>query len=226
MAGALLCGAATVNASPRPAVVELFTSQGCSSCPPADTYLGELTQRRDVLALAFHVDYWDGDGWRDRYAIPQAARRQSSYVHTLGLPSAFTPQVVIDGRTSLVGSNRRGILTALSDAPPGVPLTLEITGDALSIEVPDSNTPNECDVNLVAYLSQASTAVARGENSGRTLTEFNIVRLFAKLGSWKGSARKFSVPRASLPIDANRVAIFLQRANQGAIAGAAAAPLP
>jgi hypothetical protein len=89
--------------SPRgPAVVELYTSQGCSSCPPADALLGELSQMPNVVALAFHVDYWDSIGWRDHFALPTAVERQHRYIETLGLSSAFTPQVVVDGRSSFV----------------------------------------------------------------------------------------------------------------------------
>src|SRR5258708_29153899 len=98
IAGTLLFGAATVNAQSRPAVVELFTSQGCSSCPPADTYIGELTQRRYVLSPAFHVDYWDALVWRDRFGLPDAAEPQRAFAKVLRLSSVFAPQVVIDGQ--------------------------------------------------------------------------------------------------------------------------------
>src|SRR5271168_5093474 len=98
MSAALLCGAAAANAQPRPAVVELFTSEGCSSCPPAETFLGELAQRHDVLALAYHVDYWDDLGWRDRFGLTEAVQRQRNYAKTLRLSSVYTPQVVIDGQ--------------------------------------------------------------------------------------------------------------------------------
>src|SRR5215472_15938734 len=94
------------EAQPRPAVVELFTSEGCSSCPPADAYLGELAGRPDVLALAFHVDYWDDLGWRDRFGLSQAVERQRNYARSLRLGSVYTPQVVVDGSTDYVGSNR------------------------------------------------------------------------------------------------------------------------
>ncbi len=90
-------------------MVELFTSQGCSSCPPADTYLGELTQRRDVLALAFHVDYWDDLGWRDRFGLPDAVERQRAYAKALRLSTVYTPQVVIDGQDDFVGSDVKSI---------------------------------------------------------------------------------------------------------------------
>jgi hypothetical protein len=144
-----------------PAVVELFTSQGCSSCPPADALLGELSQTPNVVALAFHVDYWDSIGWRDRFAIPTATERQRRYVETLGLSSAFTPQVVI--------------LAALSEPLNTIPISVEVAGGELTVTVPESRDRAGYEVNLVAYLPEAVTAVGRGENSGRTLKEFNMV---------------------------------------------------
>src|SRR5229473_6152848 len=100
-------GMAQSRSTASSVVVELYTSQGCSSCPPADALLGELARLPNVIALAFHVDYWDSIGWRDRFAVPEAVKRQSRYVETLALSTPFTPQVVIDGRASYVGSDRR-----------------------------------------------------------------------------------------------------------------------
>ena len=122
-----------------PVVVELFTSQGCSSCPPAEALLGELVSRPDVVALSFHVDYWDSLGWRDGFSIPEAARRQSRYVAALGLSSAFTPQVVIDGHRSFVGSDRRGILAALAERSPFIKITAVVTNGHLIVTLPDRN---------------------------------------------------------------------------------------
>jgi hypothetical protein len=96
-----------------PVVVELFTSQGCSSCPPADALLGEFAKQQNVIALAYHVDYWDGIGWRDRYSMPEATVRQRRYVESLRQSSAFTPQAVIGGSRSFVGSDRPGIVAAI-----------------------------------------------------------------------------------------------------------------
>ena len=113
--GITFCGfALTVQAKARPAVVELFTSQGCSSCPPADAYVGELAQRPDILALTFHVDYWNHLGWRDRFGLPESEKRQREYARALHLSSVFTPQVVIDGQGSYVGS---GVAPIQPDRP-------------------------------------------------------------------------------------------------------------
>ncbi len=202
-----------------PAVVELFTSQGCSSCPTADALLGELSQTRNVVALAFHVDYWDSIGWRDQFAIPTATERQRRYVETLGLSSAFTPQVVVDGRGSFVGSDKRRILAAIREPLNTIPISVEAAGGELTVTVPQSRDRAGYEVNLVAYLPEAVTAVGRGENSGRTLKEFNIVRQFRSLGVWNGQETVFRAPLDSFPPEASRVAVLLQQAQQGPIAG-------
>jgi hypothetical protein len=212
--------------SPRgPAVVELYTSQGCSSCPPADALLGELSQMPNVLALAFHVDYWDSIGWRDHFALPTAVRRQQQYVETLGLSSAFTPQVVVDGRSSFVGSDKRRILAAIVEPLNTIPISVEVARGVLTVSVPERQDRERYDVNLIAYLPQADTNVERGENSGRTLREFNIVRQFRSLGVWNGRESVFRAPVDSFPADATRVAVLLQRDQQGPIVGSATALL-
>jgi hypothetical protein len=212
--------------SPRgPAVVELYTSQGCSSCPPADALLGELSQMPNVLALAFHVDYWDSIGWRDHFALSTAVRRQQQYVETLGLSSAFTPQVVVDGRSSFVGSDKRRILAAIAEPLNTIPISVEVARGVLTVSVPERQDRERYDVNLIAYLPQADTNVERGENSGRTLREFNIVRQFRSLGVWNGRESVFRAPLDSFPADATRVAVLLQRDQQGPIVGSATALL-
>src|SRR5271163_2453732 len=151
------------SSSPRgPAVVELYTSQGCSSCPPADALLGELSQMPSVLALSFHVDYWDSLGWRDHFALPMARERQRGYVETLGLSSAFTPQVVVDGRSSFVGSDKRRILAAIAEPLITIPISVEVTRGELTVTVPERQDREKYDVNLIAYLPQADTNVGRG----------------------------------------------------------------
>jgi len=220
MAGALLCGAATVNASPRPAVVELFTSQGCSSCPPADTYLGELTQRRDVLALAFHVDYWDDLGWRDRFGLADAVERQRAYAKALRLSTVYTPQVVIDGQDDFVGSDVKSIGRALTGNRNGVAVALSVRDGEVFIDL-DAQKAAPSDVLLVAYLRTAVSPIGRGENAGRTLKEFNIVRGFHSLGRWAGQKQQYRAPVDSLPRDSTDVAVLVQPLGQAPIIGAA-----
>jgi hypothetical protein len=214
------------SSSPRgPAVVELYTSQGCSSCPPADSLLGVLSQMPNVLALAFHVDYWDSIGWRDHFALPIARERQRRYVETLGLSSAFTPQVVVDGRSSFVGSDKPRILAAMADPLITIPILIDVARGELIVTVPERPDQERYDVNLIAYLPEAATNVGRGENSGRTLREFNIVRQFRTLGVWNGQQSVFRAAVNSFPADATRVAVLLQRNQQGPIVGSAMALL-
>jgi len=204
-----------------PVVVELYTSQGCSSCPPADALLGEIARIPNVVVLAFHVDYWDYIGWQDRFAIPQAAMRQRAYVAALGLPSGFTPQVVIDGRASFVGSDRRHITAALSEGSQNVPVIADVVNGELRVSLPGRRDQLEFDVDVVAFVPQATTVIARGENSGRTLTEYNVVRQIRSIGTWSGENETLRIPVSAFPNDATRVAILLQRRGQGLIAGSA-----
>src|SRR5258708_8009290 len=190
-----------------PAVVELYASQGCSSCPPADRVLGELSMMPNVIALAFHVDYWDNIGWRDHYSIPNAVERQHRYVEALGLSSAFTPQAVVDGRSSFVGSDKRAILDALAgQIGETVPVSLEVSHGVLTVGVPERQDRKAYQVYVAAYLPQASTPVGRGENSGRTLQEFNIVRQFRSIGTWSGHAAGLRTLVEALPSLSTRVA--------------------
>jgi hypothetical protein len=260
-ASALLSVCAVAHADPRPAVVELFTSEGCNSCPPAEAYVGELAGRNDVLALAFHVDYWDDLGWRDRFGLSQSVERQRAYAGSLRLSSVYTPEIVIDGRADYVGSNRVGIGNALKERREGVPVTLSVGNGEADVRLgPDekglrenapgekspgesaqgANSPSEKvqdarahnvkasgenrsggDVVLVAYLRKAVSAIGRGENAGRTLDEYNIVRAVVPLGRWNGGAQEFHAKLATLPQDATDVAVLVQSPGQGAVVGAA-----
>jgi hypothetical protein len=219
------------NAAPRPVVVELFTSEGCSSCPPADAYVGELAKRSDVLALAFHVDYWDDLGWRDRFGLSQSVERQRRYAGALRLSTVYTPEVVIDGRADYVGSNRSAIGQALEATRDGVPVSLTIEQGAalISLAAPSmasssmasSSTARGGDIVLIAYRRKAVSAIGRGENAGRTLEEYNIVRALRDVGHWSGAAQDFRVPLASLPQDTTDIAVLVQAPGQGAVLGAA-----
>ena len=174
-----------------PVVVELFTSQGCSSCPPADKLLGELSKRPDVLALGFHVDYWDYIGWKDPYASKLATKRQKQYAETFKLSFVYTPQMVVAGRTEAVGSDRSAIETAVEEAKTRAAthpsLALERRSDGgLTVHVGAAEVKRPATVWLACFDRQQSTPVARGENAGTTLTNSHIVRHFESLGIWKG----------------------------------------
>lgn len=206
-----------VNANSRPAVVELFTSQGCSSCPPADAYVGKLSTRPDVIALSFHVNYWDDLGWRDRFASTEAVERQNVYARNLRHTSVYTPQLIVNGLDDSAGANAQ-----LGAAPDGVPVAVTLADPDLQVEIGTDAHFSSGDVILVSYLRHAVSAIGRGENAGRKLEEFNIVRSIRKLGEWHGERAHFSVPVASLPADATDVAVLVQGAGQAAIMGAAA----
>jgi hypothetical protein len=209
-----------ITVTAQPVVVELFTSQGCSSCPPADALLGEVARKANVVALAYHVDYWDSLGWKDRFAIPEAVQRQRGYVRRLSASGAFTPQAVVGGDTSLVGSNRGAMDKALAEKRDALAIVLSKANGDLQINLPE-RWREPMDVYVISYLAEATTPVGRGENARRSLKEFNIVRSFKRLGQWDGTPRKMTLPFGSLPADATAVAVLLQRPGQGAIAGAA-----
>jgi hypothetical protein len=222
----VLAGAPVARAQSRPTVIELFTSQGCSSCPPADAYLGTLRARTDVVALAFHVDYWNSPQWQDRFALPVSTARQERYVRNLGKSGEYTPQFIVDGRAELRGSRTELDAGALAAPKPGVAVSLLQEGGVLRVAVgaaPGHSGAGE--VILVSYLAHASTRVAGGENGGRTLEDFNAVRSLRVLGSWRGEPGHFDVPLGSLPADATAVAVLVQVAGQGPILGAASQAL-
>jgi len=211
------CLASPVTA--QPVVVELFTSQGCSSCPPADALLAELARKPNIVALAYHVDYWDDLGWKDPFAIPEAVERQRGYVRRLSKSGAFTPQAVVSGDMSLVGSNRAQMTRAIAGDRDALAVVLSKAGTNLLIDLPE-RWIEPLDVHVVSYLHEATTKIGRGENARRSVKEVNIVRSFKRLGSWNGKPQRMKVPLASLPRDATAVAVLLQRPRQGAIAGA------
>ena len=220
---ALLAVGAQADAPTRPLVVELFTSEGCSSCPPADAYLGQLSQRPDILALAFHVDYWDSTGWRDRFELRQSVGRQNAYERSFHHSSAFTPQFVLDGRKDTVGT--ASIAAALQEPRDTVPVTLAVKDGQVLIDVGEKQGERPSDVVLIAFLRHAVSDVGRGENAGKTLEEFNIVRSMRTLGEWKGTAASYKMSVSSLPSDATDVAALVQSRGEGPIVGAAARSL-
>jgi hypothetical protein len=211
----------TIAGTGRPAVVELYTSQGCSSCPPADALLGELARRPDVLALAFHVDYWDDLGWRDRFELPVATQRQRQYARQLGSASVYTPQMVVDGTADVVGGDAAGVARLIASPRASVPVQISTRDGELLVSVAAANGMPAAEVTLLSYLPQAQTAIGRGENAGRALREYNIVRSSVTLGHWHGAAAEWQVRVADLPAEARAVAVLLQQPGPGAIIGAA-----
>ncbi len=218
MAVLVLAGSAAFAADVRPVVVELFTSQGCSSCPPADAYLTVLTRSNDdILTLAFHVTYWNDLGWEDPYSLESSTLRQRRYSTRLG-EGPYTPQMVVDGAISMVGSNRRQVAAAIEQAKQhantAAPISLAREGGRLLITVGAGEGKGE--LLMVGYDREHTTKVGRGENSGRSLTESSAVRSLRSIGQWNGAARDL---REGFP-DGDNVAVLLQDTD-GHIMGAA-----
>ncbi len=202
-------------------VVELFTSQGCSSCPPADALLAELARTDPtILPLDLHVTYWDRLGWKDPYSFAAVTERQRAYGASLRLDTVYTPQMVVAGRFDAVGSDRAAVLAAVARArgAPSVPLRVQPDAEGLRIEAEagPADGPREGALLLVGYDPEHTTRVAAGENGGRTLREVNVVRSIVPVGRWQGAALRLQAAR---PLG-ERVALLLQTAD-GRIRGAA-----
>lgn len=191
IAAAIATGLAPpTRAASKPVVLELFTSQGCSSCPPADALLGKLARRHEVIALAWHVDYWDHLGWRDRYASRQATARQQAYARQLG-GVVFTPALVVNGANVVVGSDHAAVETAIEAAGTlPVPVTLSRTEGGMAVEIGAG--PGPVRALRIVYDPEHATDVGAGENEGERLREYRIVREVETLGEWDGSARRFA----------------------------------
>jgi hypothetical protein len=202
-------------------VLELFTSQGCSSCPPADALLGELTRRPGVIALAWHVDYWDDLGWHDPFASRLATERQRAYAARLG-SEVFTPGLVVDGSAMLVGSARAEVEAAIFAARPLI-VPVEIAGAPDGALARIGAAPHAITALFVAWDPTHETHVGAGENGGRRLREFRIVRAANVLGAWDGAARDIALP----PITPGQGATVLVQASDLRVLGAAElAPQP
>jgi hypothetical protein len=236
--GAYLAGANVISSAPAfadsdaampPVVVELFTSQGCSSCPPAEAFLNELADEDGVIALELHVDYWDYIGWPDPFASPHITQRQRDYARELELRYVYTPQMVIDGRHNVVGSHRQQVRAAIGQATlRGKTLAVDFSDeDGGMIVIPEGPAPvGGATVWLAIYDDVHETEVERGENRGKMLKNRNVVRELEELAVWTGE-------RLEIPVDLARVAalgragcaILVQQGRTGPIIGAAAMPL-
>ena len=204
----------------RPAIVELYTSEGCSSCPPAEKVLERLSVRKDVLPLAFHVDYWDQLGWRDRFSMKEATQRQQRFATTLRLSTVGTPQFVVEGRTSVWGANPFELEKTFETPRSNVAVRVERQGTSIVVHGPAEAPTVPYDVFVIAYLPKAVTAIGRGENSGRTLTEVNVVRHVSRIGQSRDTSRTWRVELNALPADATRLVVVLQAQANAAILGA------
>ena len=203
----------------HPAVVELFQSQGCSSCPPANANLLSLADRPDILALSFQVTYWDNLGWKDTFGSPAYTQRQWDYAHALKHQQVWTPQVVVNGRADTLGVRPGQIeqLVQRQDRGSGGP---SIRLDAGRVTVAGAAPRNPAEVWLVRYDPRLlQVPIQRGENGGKTLPHRNVVRELVRLGLWSGAARTYALPPATRPD--LRTAVLVQSGPGGPILSAA-----
>ena len=217
---------ATVGyAGERAVVVELFTSEGCSSCPPAHAVIGRIANNPRILALSFHVDYWDYIGWKDSFAAPWATLRQQKYASRLSDGRIYTPQMVISGRVDVVGSRvpqvMRELERAIAVAPVSQLLRIESIGDRSEVVALDADGPAE--IYAVRFDPRRDTRILRGENRGRHLSTFNVVRTYRKVFDWNGRAQRIPLPDDLREQPGEVMAVIAQRHGQGDVVGIAVA---
>jgi hypothetical protein len=210
----------------RPVVVELYTSQGCSSCPPADALLGQLASRKDVVALSLPVTYWDMLGWRDTLASDANTRRQKAYAKELGRGGVYTPQMIIDGVKDVVGSREQAVESAIAarmaDAQ-AIPVDLGGNRQQVHIEIGEAADRGEHDATIWMFriVPQATVSIGDGENGGRTITYHNVVREIKAVGTWKGQPVTVNLPRAEAGSPRDGIAVVVQQGGYGRVVGAA-----
>ncbi len=233
VAAALAPAGAFADAAKRPVVVELFTSQGCYSCPPADDFLGVLAERPGVLALSFHVDYWNYLGWRDPYSSAEATQRQQTYASAMRRRTVYTPQMVVDGTLQGIGSYT-GVIDGhirvrqeTADDRVAVSIAGGSNAESLSAALKgDGGRTGDCTVWLVYFDKKHTTAIPRGENAGKTLSYYNVVREIRRVAEYRGADMEIDLPRTGAKGGQyDRVAILVQQPEGGRIVGAAWASL-
>jgi hypothetical protein len=235
--GTVMLGTLVTEARAEPrAVIELFTSQGCSSCPAADKLAGELAAADPSLVImSLSIDYWDYLGWKDTLAIPRHSIRQRAYARSRGDRQVYTPQVVINGSVHALGSDRSAIERAIAQsrrnpATLSLPVTLSVSGDQLSVSVPaGKNDRSSAEVWLCTLAKAIPVAVGRGENSGRTVTYHNATRRWIKLGDWTGEAKTWTAKLGDVKTEGvDAAAVIVQGGtvdNPGTMFGAAFASI-
>src|SRR6202047_2485816 len=231
----LILASTSANADPR-AIIELFTSQGCSSCPPADKLLAELRNDSSLLTLSLPIDYWDYLGWKDTLAMPGHTARQKAYSQVRGDREVYTPQVVVNGVAQALGSDRAEIEKAMAQsrqnvAALSVPVHEGARNERVPAPLPNANGDGmEGDVWLCPLSRSITVGIGRGENRGRSITYTNVVRRWVKLGTWSGKSETFTVPIDAIKsagIDA--VAVMVQSGSTdkpGTRLGASSASIP
>lgn len=204
-------------------VVELFTSQGCSSCPPADAVLGELASQGDVVALAYHVDYWNYLGWKDTFSSEQSTKRQYDYARTLGRKSVYTPQAVVNGRDHLNGADRRGInakMDTFKGAGRGLVVSVDAVREGDKIKIGIGSGEGKANILLVYFDRENTVDVKRGENRGKKLTYWNSVKDIQTVAMWDGEAMELVLPKSLMDADGHEgCAILLQTMKPNGVPG-------
>jgi hypothetical protein len=217
LASSSLAAYSLASAEPR-AVIELFTSQGCSSCPAADKLLGELAADPSLVAVSVPIDLWDYLGWKDTLADPRNTARQRGYAHARGDGQVYTPQVVVNGSLHVLGSDKAAIEHAIkqsrqNSATLALPVTLGFADGRVSVSAPDGTPPPRgiAEVWLCGLAKAVTVVIGRGENKGRTITYHNVLRRWVKLGDWNGKANSWSAPMQTLKGDGiDEAAILVQ----------------
>ncbi len=207
--------------SDSPVVVELFTSQGCSSCPPADKMLHALAERDDVIALALHVDYWDYIGWKDQFAQTKFTKRQRNYAALGNRRSIYTPQMIVSGVTSVVGAKAIELSEAISAhaaTPSGVDLSLTREGNSVVVYGDANGAEGPFVVQIVRYAPRIEVRITRGENAGKTLAYANVVTEWNVLGEWDGRKPLSMSTRLNADVP---VVVIVQKQQFGPILAAA-----
>jgi hypothetical protein len=233
IAGLLVASATVAGATEPRALLELFTSQGCSSCPPADKLLGELAADPSLVALSVPIDYWDYLGWKDTLASPGHSARQRAYARARGDRQVYTPQIVVNGTTHVLGSDHTAVERAIAQTDRNtsimsVPVLLSVGGSNLDVKVAAAKDRSGGEVWLCPLAKSVPVEIGRGENRGHTVTYHNVVRHWLKLGDWSGTDLVWSVPLSEIAADSDAAAVMVQQGTHekpGAILGAAMASL-
>lgn len=222
LATCMMLSAPAMAGTDKPAgVVELFTSQGCNSCPPADSFFNELVQKGDVIALAYHVDYWDYLGWKDTLAKPEHTERQYAYMRSFGDRSIYTPQLVVNGREDFMGGDRKSVeegLNSLSSKGEGmeVNLTVSETKDSIIIKVGATTQPAaEANLMLVYFEPPKAIDIEKGENVGRKAIYLNAVTGIRAAGVWHGKTAEFELPKSEFESKGGCAALLQAETDDG-----------
>jgi hypothetical protein len=235
IAGLLIATVALARAAEPRALLELFTSQGCSSCPPADKLLGELAADPSLVVISVPIDYWDYLGWKDTLASPVDSARQRAYARVRGDRQVYTPQIVVNGAMHALGSDRAAIERVIEQtdqktAVMSLPVSLSKSGADLVVQAESkANDHITGEVWLCPLMKAVPVAISRGENRGRTITYHNVVQRWVKLGDWTGTQSTWNVPLADIKADnVDAAVVMVQEGSHdkpGMILGAAFTPL-